>query len=133
MKRGKTRDQMPKLYASDRATTAGHYKIKVEVAIWHAGNTDDPADGAEWSRVRPPYPDKKNLHYLTKQFVVKGGMTKDASYPGCLPNLPRGPLRHRREEPMGEVPALDDLRSVVHAVPSYKPPAALGALRPNAW
>ena len=108
-KRGKMRDQMPKLYAGDRVTTTGHYKIKMVVAIWHAGNTGDPPDGTEWSRVRLNYPGKKNLHHLTKQFVVKGGMTKDAPDPGCLPNLPRGPLVHRREEPLKEAPALDDL------------------------
>ena len=43
------------------------------------------------------------------QFAVKWGMTKDAPDPGCMPNLPRGPPRHRREEPLREVPALDDL------------------------
>ena len=41
VKRGKMRDQMPKLYAGDKVTSAGHYKIKIVVAIWHAGNTSD--------------------------------------------------------------------------------------------
>ena len=53
------RDQTPKLYAGDKVTTAGHYKIKIVVAIWHAGNAGDPSDGTEWSRIRLLYPDKK--------------------------------------------------------------------------
>lgn len=109
MKRSKMRDQMPKLYAGDKVTTAGHYKIKIVVAIWHAGTAGDLADGHEWSRVRLLYPDKKKLQLLTEQFVVRGGMTKTATDPVCLPNLPRGPLRHRHEEPLREVPALDNL------------------------
>ena len=109
VKRGKMRDQMSKLYAGDKVTTAGHYKIKVVVAIWHAGNTGDPSGGSEWSRVRHLCPDKETLNHLTKQFAVQGGVIRDPSDPGCLPNLPRGPLRHRHEEPLREVPALDSL------------------------
>ena len=60
-KRGKMRDQMPKLYEGDKMTTAGHYKIKIVAAIWHAGNNNDPADGTEWCRVRHLYPDKENF------------------------------------------------------------------------
>ena len=103
------RDQMPKLYAGDKVTTAGHYKIKIVAAIWHAGAVGDMTDGHEWSQVRLLYPDKKELRLITDQFVVRGGMTKTATDPVCLPDLPRGPLRHRHEEPLREVPALDNL------------------------
>jgi hypothetical protein len=108
-KRSRMQDQMPKLYAADKIATAGHYKIKIVAAIWHADNTGDPADGAEWSRVRLLYPDKEGLQHLTKKFAVKGDVAKDTSDPGCMPRLPRGPLRHRREEPVREVPALDKI------------------------
>ena len=109
VKRSKMRDQMPKLYAGDKVTTAGHYKIKIVAAIWHAGAAGDMTDGHEWSQVRLLYPDKKKLQLITDQFVVRGGMTKTATDPVCLPDLPRGPLRHRHEEPLREVPALDNL------------------------
>ena len=109
MKRSKMRDQMAKRYAGEKVTTAGHYKIKIVAAIWHAGATNNPADGTGWSRVRLLYPNKKDITNLTKQFMVKGEMDTCTSDPGCTPHLPRGPLRHNRSEPLRLVPPLEEL------------------------
>ena len=109
VKRGRMQDQMTKRYAGEKVVTAGHYKILVVAAIWHAEQRDSPEGQREWSNVRLSCPNKKTLHQLAKQFMVKGDVGKDTSSPGCLPHLPRGQLRHIRAEPQRCVPALDEV------------------------
>jgi hypothetical protein len=109
IKRGKMKEQMAKRYAAGKVITAGHYKIKIVAAIWHAEQTSDTPDGADWDKVRTLYPEKKHLQRITKDFSVAEAMKKDTADPGCLPQLPRGPLRHQHGELLREVPELDQI------------------------
>ena len=118
MQRGRMQDQMSKRYAGEKVTTAGHYKIKIVAAIWHAGNTNDPMSGTGWSRVRLLYPNKRDINDLTKQFAVKGEMITCTSDPGCVPHLPRGPLRHSKSEPPRLIPSLEDLAWSMQSLPT---------------
>ncbi len=107
-KRGRLRDQMAKRYAGEKVLTAGGYKLQIVAAIWEMQAKNGGA-ASGWSQLRHRWTEKKALHKLTVSFKTEVKVKEQPSDPGCLPQLPRGPLRHRREEPPRVVPAMDQV------------------------
>ena len=102
-KRGRLKDQMAKRYAGEKVLTAGHYKIQIVAAVWDTAKRA-PDDGAgTWSDMRDRCPTKKILYHLTKDFRVTGPELEREDTQ-CMQRLPTGVLRHRRVEPVREVP-----------------------------
>ena len=91
-----------------RSKTAGLYKLQVVAAIWNVrGEENQGGDG--WTRMRQEHSDTKALKRLINDFRMKGPMCLGGDEPKCLPRLPKGPLRHRREEELRAVPPLDQV------------------------
>ncbi len=116
--RSRMKDRMAKRYAGDRVTTAGHYKVRVVAAIWHAERDGKCGRASGWQRIRDLYPDKKALYQVAREFVVKDEIPPEPLHPGCLPHLALGPLRRPREDPVREVPALDKVAWFMQSVAS---------------
>ena len=116
-KRGRLKDQMAKRYAGEKVLTAGHYKIQIVAAVWDTAKRA-PSDGAgAWSDMRNRYPTKKILYHLTKDFKVSGP-TLETEDTQCMPRLPTGVLRHRRVEPVREVPPLTNIAWSMQSLPT---------------
>ncbi len=122
-KRTRMRDQMAKRYAGEKVATAGMHKVRVVAAIWDVGTQPTNKEGDGWSRMRHRYPDKKALRQLAEKFRTDKDLQVKAEDIRCLPELPRGPLRHRPEEPVREVPALHEIAWLMQS-------AATGLQRP---
>ena len=114
-KRGRMRDQMAKRYAGEKILTAGGYKLQVVAAIWEMQAADTAAGGG-WSEVRQRWTEKKALRKLTEQFRTEERDSGESEDPGCLPELPKGPLKHRTEEPPRVVPAMGELAWFMQSV-----------------
>ena len=63
------------------------------------------------------YPAKKIFYQATEEFNVNGPAT-EAEDPQCMPRLPVGVLRHRREEPVREVPPLAEIAWSMQSLPT---------------
>ena len=95
--------------------------MRVVTAIWHAGSGDE-TDEHHWDRVRNLHLDKKALQEMAKKFKVEGAIADDGA-PGCLPELPCGPVRYRDRTPLRVVPDLSEIAWFMQS-------AAAGARRP---
>jgi hypothetical protein len=106
--RGRMKDQMAKRYAGEKIKTAGLYKLQVVAAIWDVrGEENQGGDG--WTRMRQEYSDKKALKRMINDFRMEGPMNLGGDEPKCLPRLPKGPLKHRREGQLRVVPPLEQI------------------------
>ena len=117
-KRTRMKDRMAKRYAGEKVITAGMYKVKVVAAIWEAAIQPADQKGDEWSRMRHQYPDKKSLQLLAERFKVGKELPVTVAETRCLPELPRGPLKHRREEPVRVIPALGEIAWFMQSLPT---------------
>ena len=104
-KRGRLKDQMAKRYAGVKVLTAGYYKIQIVAAVWDAAKKA-PSNGAgscgpTCSTATPPR--RSPTYQMTEEFKVNGPAA-EAEDPQCMPRLFVGVLRHRRGEPVREVP-----------------------------
>ena len=102
------RDQMAKRYADQKSITAGLHKVRVVAAIWDVTNQPASQEGDGWSQMRHRYPDKKAFRRLAEQFQTDQEPQAKTEDVKCLPELPRGQLRHRQTT-MREVPALEGI------------------------
>ena len=116
-KRGRLKDKMAKRYAGDKIITAGHYKLQVIVAIWEL-HAQHGAECGSWAQLRDQFPDKKVRAQLTKNFKRALADTTDKADPGCMPELPPGPLRFPSEGPTRQVPPLDEIAWMTQSRPS---------------
>jgi hypothetical protein len=105
-KRGRLKEQMAKRYAGDKVLTAGGYKLQIAAAIWEVQATDEGASSG-WSQMRHRWTEKRSLQKFTMNFKTDLKVRLMTNDPGCLPEVPKGMLKHRREAPPRVVPALD--------------------------
>ena len=108
-RRGRLRDKMATRYAGEKVITAGHHKMRVVAAIWDVSNDATCQGAGAWSDMTHRYPNSKTLHQMTVNFKVEREEPANVEDLRCLPHLPAGLLRHRREEPLRDIPALTDL------------------------
>ena len=116
-RQGRLKEQMAKRYAGEKVLTAGHYKIQIVAAIWDTTRRTPSRSAGSWSDMVNRYPTKKILYQMTEEFKVNGPATEEED-PQCMPRLPVGVLRHRREEPVREVPPLTEIAWSMQSLPT---------------
>ena len=92
-KRGRLKDKMAKRYAGDKIITAGHYKLRVIVAVWEL-HAQHGAETSDWAQIRDQYADNKVMTQLLKKFKLALADTTEGTDPGCMPEMPPGLLKY---------------------------------------
>ena len=106
--RSRMKESMAKRYAGDKVITAGHYKMRVVAAIYHS-EPEEGKKGHQWTHIRDLHLDKKALQEMARKFKVEHEVAEGGGDPGCLPELPCGPLRHREQAPLRVIPDLSEI------------------------
>jgi hypothetical protein len=104
-KRGQMKDQMAKRYAAEKIKTAGPFKFQAVATMWDVRDEADKG-GDGWTRMRHKYSDKRALQRMIAQFRAEDAMAAAGDEPKCLFKLPRGLLKHRRDELLRVFPPL---------------------------
>ena len=91
--RGRLKDKMAKRCAGDKIIAAGHYKLRVIVAVWEL-HAQHRAEIGDWAHIRDQFADKKVMTQLLEKFKLALADTTEGTDPGCMPEMPPGPLKY---------------------------------------
>ena len=116
-KRGRLKDKIAKRYFGDKIFTAGHYKLQVIVTIWEF-HIQHGAESGNWAQIRDQFADKKVLAQRTKKSKPAFANAREETDPGCMLELPPGPLKFPNGGPTRVVPALDEIAWRMQSKPS---------------